>query len=214
MNNSLSIDPQFIKLLIYRTEECIKKNKDLLTELDSNIGDADHGINMSRGFQAILEISNELSQLKFNEVLKRAGMTMLTKVGGASGPLYGSFLIGMSKNSPEEEINLQVFSKMLQAGIDDIKKRGKSDIGEKTMLDVLIPVSNQINKEVNNFHSNKKLIENIIKQAEEGLKLTRELEAKKGRASFLGKRSIGHLDPGAMSSYLLIKSICGIFNTQ
>ena len=82
------------------------------------------------------------------------------------------------------------------------------------MLDVLIPVSNQINKEVNNFHSNKKLIENIIKQAEEGLELTRELEAKKGRASFLGKRSIGHLDPGAMSSYLLIKSICGIFNTQ
>ena len=214
MENSLTIDPRFINLLISRTADCIETNKDLLTELDSNIGDADHGINMSRGFQAIMGISTELSQLKFGEVLKKAGMTMLTKVGGASGPLYGSLLLGMSKCAPEEEIDLKELAKMLHSGIEDVKKRGKSDIGEKTMLDVLVPVSSQLDKEVNNFQSKEQLLENIVKQAEKGLELTRQMEATKGRASFLGKRSIGHLDPGAMSSCLLIKSICEMFNTK
>ena len=214
MENSFTIDPQFINLLISRTVDCIETNKDLLTELDSNIGDADHGINMSRGFQAIMGISSELSQLKFGEVLKKAGMTMLTKVGGASGPLYGSLFLGMSKCAPEEGIDLKELTKMLQAGIADVKKRGKSDIGEKTMLDVLSPVLSQLDKEANNFHSKEQLLENIVKQAEEGLELTRQMEATKGRASFLGKRSIGHLDPGAMSSCLLIKSICEMFNRK
>lgn len=214
MGNSLTIDPQFINLLISRTADCIETNKDLLTELDSNIGDADHGINMSRGFQAIMGISSELSQLKFGEVLKKAGMTMLTKVGGASGPLYGSLFLGMSKCAPEEGIDLKELTKMLQAGIADVKKRGKSDIGEKTMLDVLAPVLSQLDKEANNFHSKEQLLENIVKQAEEGLEHTRQMEATKGRASFLGKRSIGHLDPGAMSSCLLIKSICEMFNRK
>jgi len=214
MGNSLTIDPRFINLLISRIADCIETNKDLLTELDSNIGDADHGINMSRGFQAIMGISTELSQLKFGEVLKKAGMTMLTKVGGASGPLYGSLLLGMSKCAAEEEIDLKELAKMLHAGIEDVKKRGKSDIGEKTMLDVLAPVSSQLDKEVKNFQSKEQLLENIVKQAEKGLELTRQMEATKGRASFLGKRSIGHLDPGAMSSCLLIKSICEMFNTK
>ena len=214
MGNSLTIDPQFINLLISRTADCIETNKDLLTELDSNIGDADHGINMSRGFQAIMGISSELSKLKFGEVLKKAGMTMLTKVGGASGPLYGSLFLGMSKCAPEEGIDLKELTKMLQAGIADVKKRGKSDIGEKTMLDVLSPVLSQLDKEANNFHSKEQLLENIVKQAEEGLEHTRQMEATKGRASFLGKRSIGHLDPGAMSSCLLIKSICEMFNRK
>ena len=214
MENSFTIDPQFINLLISRTADCIETNKDLLTELDSNIGDADHGINMSRGFQAIMGISSELSQLKFGEVLKKAGMTMLTKVGGASGPLYGSLFLGMSKCAPEEGIDLKELAKMLQAGIADVKKRGKSDIGEKTMLDVLAPVLSQLDKEANNFHSKEQLLENIVKQAEEGLEHTRQMEATKGRASFLGKRSIGHLDPGAMSSCLLIKSICEMFNRK
>ena len=214
MGNSLTIDPQFINLLISRTADCIETNKDLLTELDSNIGDADHGINMSRGFQAIMGISSELSPLKFGEVLKKAGMTMLTKVGGASGPLYGSLFLGMSKCAPEEGIDLKELTKMLQAGIADVKKRGKSDIGEKTMLDVLAPVLRQLDKEANNFHSKEQLLENIVKQAEEGLEHTRQMEATKGRASFLGKRSIGHLDPGAMSSCLLIKSICEMFNRK
>lgn len=214
MINSFFIDSHWIKLLIYNTSACIEEHRDLLTELDSNIGDGDHGINMSRGFQAIMEISTELSQLKFGEVLKKAGMTMLTNVGGASGPLYGSLMLGMSKCIPEGIIDLKVLAKMLEAGITDVKKRGKSGIGEKTMLDVLVPVSIQLDKEVNNFHEKEQLLENIVKQAEVGLESTRQMEATKGRASFLGKRSIGHLDPGAMSSYLLIKSICETLNTK
>jgi len=214
MINIHSMNAQCINLLITGTATCIEEHRELLTELDSKIGDADHGINMLRGFQAILAISPELSELNFGEALKKAGMTMLMKVGGASGPLYGSLLIGMSKATPQEEINLKEFVVMLEKGVDDVKKRGKSDVGEKTMLDVLVPVSLQLKEDANNITDKEQLIKNIIQQAEKGLEATRLMQATKGRASFLGERSIGHLDPGAMSICLLIKTICNIINSN
>ena len=103
---------------------------------------------------------------------------------------------------------------MLEKGVDDVKKRGKSDVGEKTMLDVLVPVSLQLKEDANNFTDKEQLIKNIIQQAEKGLEATRLMQATKGRASFLGERSIGHLDPGAMSICLLIKTICNIINSN
>jgi dihydroxyacetone kinase-like protein len=169
---------------------------------------------MSRGFQAILAISPELSELNFGEALKKAGMTLLMKVGGASGPLFGSLFIGMSKATPQKEINLKEFAVMLETGIADVKKRGKSDVGEKTMLDVLVPVSILLSEEVKNAADKKQLLQNIVQQAEVSLETTRLMQATKGRASYLGKRSIGHLDPGAMSSFLLIKTICDLLNNN
>ena len=103
---------------------------------------------------------------------------------------------------------------MFENGVADVKKRGKSDIGEKTMLDVLVPVSMQLKEDVSNSTDEGQLIRNIIQRAEEGLESTRLMRATKGRASFLGERSIGHLDPGAMTSCLLIKTICEIFNSE
>ena len=214
MINIHSMNAQCINLLITGTATCIEEHRELLTELDSKIGDADHGINMSRGFQAILAISPELSELNFGEALKKAGMTMLMKVGGASGPLFGSLFIGMSKATPQKEINLKEFAVMLETGIADVKKRGKSDVGEKTMLDVLVPVSILLSEEVKNAADKKQLLQNIVQQAEVSLETTRLMQATKGRASYLGKRSIGHLDPGAMSSFLLIKTICDLLNNN
>jgi dihydroxyacetone kinase-like protein len=208
------MNAQCINLLITGTATCIEEHRELLTELDSKIGDADHGINMSRGFQAILAISPELSELNFGEALKKAGMTLLMKVGGASGPLFGSLFIGMSKATPQKEINLKEFAVMLETGIADVKKRGKSDVGEKTMLDVLVPVSILLSEEVKNAADKKQLLQNIVQQAEVSLETTRLMQATKGRASYLGKRSIGHLDPGAMSSFLLIKTICDLLNNN
>ena len=214
MINIHSMNAQCINLLITGTATCIEEHRELLTELDSKIGDADHGINMSRGFQAILAISPELSELNFGEALKKAGMTLLMKVGGASGPLFGSLFIGMSKATPQKEINLKEFAVMLETGIADVKKRGKSDVGEKTMLDVLVPVSILLSEEVKNAADKKQLLQNIVQQAEVSLETTRLMQATKGRASYLGKRSIGHLDPGAMSSFLLIKTICDLLNNN
>ena len=214
MINIHSMKAQCINLLITGTATCIEEHRELLTELDSKIGDADHGINMSRGFQAILAISPELSELNFGEALKKAGMTLLMKVGGASGPLFGSLFIGMSKATPQKEINLKEFAVMLETGIADVKKRGKSDVGEKTMLDVLVPVSILLSEEVKNAADKKQLLQNIVQQAEVSLETTRLMQATKGRASYLGKRSIGHLDPGAMSSFLLIKTICDLLNNN
>ncbi|MBT7973869.1 MAG: dihydroxyacetone kinase subunit L [Candidatus Marinimicrobia bacterium] len=214
MINNYNMDVRWANLLITKTSTCVEDHKDLLTELDSKIGDADHGINMSRGFQAIMAISPELSKLTFEEALKKAGMTLLMKVGGASGPLFGSFLIGMSKATSHEVISISKFSLMFENGVADVKKRGKSDIGEKTMLDVLVPVSMQLKEDVSNSTDEQQLIRNIIQRAEEGLESTRLMRATKGRASFLGERSIGHLDPGAMTSCLLIKTICETFNSE
>jgi phosphoenolpyruvate---glycerone phosphotransferase subunit DhaL len=186
-----------IKTIIDHAEE--------LTALDSAIGDADHGINMKRGFEALGAARADILALPLGAALQKMGMTLVMTVGGASGPLYGSLLMGF-KNLPENPTLADV-SKSFDEAIESVKKRGKSTTGEKTMLEVLVPVSDVL-------RNGSVTIENVLKAAADGLESTRTLQATKGRASFLGERSIGHLDPGARSSYLLVKAVCDVIGGQ
>jgi phosphoenolpyruvate---glycerone phosphotransferase subunit DhaL len=179
----------------------IRDHAETLTALDSAIGDADHGINMKRGFDALESASADILALPLGSALQKIGMTLVMSVGGASGPLYGTLLMGF-KDLPDNPTRAEV-SKSFDQAIALLKKRGKSTTGEKTMLEVLVPVSDVLRHENAN-------LQDILGAAYQGLESTRDLQATKGRASFLGERSMGHLDPGAMSSYVLIKSICKI----
>ena len=171
--------------------ENIQEQKDYLSELDTPIGDGDHGGNMSRGMAAVVEDLSSKDYTSASALFKAVGMQLLSKVGGASGPLYGSAFVGMSKGI--ESGNLV---DALQAGLDMIVKRGKAAPGEKTMVDVWTPVIEDVKKG--------RLTEESINhyvQATEGLLAT------KGRASYVGERSIGHIDPGSYSSGLLFKAL-------
>lgn len=184
-----------------------------LTRLDQAIGDGDHGINMERGFTAIMAQQDEIAALPFGEALKELGKMLVMKVGGASGPLYGTLLIDMGKAAPEGVPTVQELSKMLDAGVAGVKARGKSDTGMKTMLDVLSPVSDTLRTRVDNNDLDR-LDERIIATAGHALHSTAMMEAKRGRASFLGERSVGHIDPGACSAALLIGAIVGTLVPQ
>jgi dihydroxyacetone kinase-like protein len=175
-----------------------------LTALDQAIGDGDHGLNMKRGFEAIGAERDALSAMDPGSALQKAGMTLVMKVGGASGPLYGSLFMAMGKAMAAAPQSVGDVAQALAAGIEAVKARGKSDLGDKTMLDVLGPVCAALSEAKNLPDA----VENVTKAADEALESTRDMRAKKGRASFLGERSIGHLDPGARSSQLLVSAVC------
>ena len=190
----------------------VRANADELTELDRAIGDGDHGANLRRGFDAVAELAPELDAMPPGQALQKAGMTLVMKVGGASGPLYGSLLMGIGKSlsgGPQTGApNLAGIADALEAGVDMVRKRGKSDAGEKTMLDVLVPVCEALRDGLSQSLPTARILDRASNAAGRGLESTRPLQARKGRASFLGERSIGHLDPGARSSQLLVDSVC------
>jgi dihydroxyacetone kinase-like protein len=189
----------------------VAENAALLTELDAAIGDADHGANLQRGFSAIQEQAAELAALPLSGALQKAGMALVMKVGGASGPLYGSLLMAMGKAADGADgFDAGLAARMLTAGVAAVKARGKSDAGEKTMLDVLVPVEQALRAAVAGGAAPVEIAAQARAAAEQGLEATRAMRATKGRASFLGERSIGHLDPGAMSSCLLVKTFCAM----
>jgi dihydroxyacetone kinase-like protein len=171
-----------------------------LTALDSAIGDADHGLNMKRGFEAILADKANILAKPLPEALKAIGMTLVMKVGGASGPLYGTLFMTLGKELPAEP-SLADAAQALGAAVDAVKARGKADFDNKTMLDVLGPVAKHLANGAASFDSVRKLAQS---QAE----ATIPMKAIRGRASFLGERSIGHMDPGARSSAVMIGAIC------
>ncbi|HEM2785767.1 TPA: dihydroxyacetone kinase subunit L [Streptococcus suis] len=170
----------------------IQENKDYLSELDSPIGDGDHGGNMARGMAAVMQELSEKDYETADQVFKVVAMQLLSKVGGASGPLYGSAFMGITKAS-QAGADL---ADMLQAGLDMIQKRGKAELGEKTMVDVWIPVISALRES--------QLTAEIIHKAVQG---TKNIAATKGRASYVGERSIGHIDPGSFSSGLLFEAM-------
>ncbi|EMX1216940.1 dihydroxyacetone kinase subunit L [Listeria monocytogenes] len=176
--------------------ERVQENKQLLSDLDQAIGDGDHGINMARGLGELKKAFTEKEPADLKGVFKTAGMTMVSKVGGASGPLYGTAFLNMSKAVDSETIDAEGLTKVLEAGLEGIEKRGKSHAGEKTMIDVWEPVVNALHQE--------DLTDDVVDAA---LQKTKDLKATKGRASYLGERSIGHLDPGAYSSALLFHAM-------
>jgi dihydroxyacetone kinase-like protein len=173
-----------------------------LTELDSAIGDADHGLNMKRGFEAVLADKAKIAAMPLPEALKAVGTTLVMKVGGASGPLYGTLFMAMSKEMPPGP-ELGDLSQAFAAAITAVKARGKSDFGAKTMLDVLGPVASALARPDASF-------ERIRTTATDSAAATVPMKATRGRASFLGERSIGHLDPGARSSEIMIHAVCDV----
>ncbi len=176
-----------------------------LTALDSAIGDGDHGANMKRGFEAVLADLDALAGKPLPEALKAAGMQLVMKVGGASGPLYGTLFMTLGKTLPEEA-DREAFAVALKASIDAVKARGKSDAGQKTMLDVLVPLQEAVAGEV--------AIADLAQRAHAAAEATIPMLATRGRASFLGERSIGHMDPGARSSALIVDAAVAALGAQ
>jgi len=183
----------------------IEDNKTYLTELDTAIGDADHGINLSRGFGAVLpKLEGEFETV--GEVFKTTAMTLISTVGGASGPLYGTFFLKMAGALGKAEIDLSDFVGALEIGIEGVKARGKAQKGEKTMLDVLIPVLDSLKNAATTGIPAKDAFDEALQAAKDGCEYTKTIIATKGRASYLGDRSLGHIDPGCMSSQLMVKA--------
>jgi dihydroxyacetone kinase-like protein len=171
-----------------------------LTALDQAIGDGDHGLNMKRGFEAVLADRANILAKPLPEALKAIGMTLVMKVGGASGPLYGTLFMTLGKELPASP-SLADAARALEAAVAAVKARGKADFDNKTMLDVLGPVAQHLGNGAASFDSVRKL-------AHDRAQATVPMKAIRGRASFLGERSIGHMDPGARSSELMIAAIC------
>jgi phosphoenolpyruvate---glycerone phosphotransferase subunit DhaL len=174
-----------------------------LTDLDRAIGDGDHGSNMRRGFEAVLAAIDELSSRTFGESLKGVGTTLVMKVGGASGPLYGTLFLSLGK-SLTDEVSREQVAEAFAAAIDAVKARGKSDVGQKTMLDVFFPVLGVLRG------GGEDLPARLKETARLAAENTIPMKAIRGRASFLGERSIGHMDPGARSSALIVDAVADV----
>lgn len=193
----------------------VAENRAYLTELDSAIGDADHGINMDRGFKAVMQKMPEMADKDIGTVFKTIGMTLLSTVGGAGGPLYGTlFLRAGMTTTGKMELTLEEWTEVLENALNGVVSRGKAEIGDKTMVDALTPALNALKKSIENGASLTAALTASTSAAEKGMKDTIPLVARKGRASYLGERSAGHQDPGATSSYLLLKAASDTFNSK
>ncbi|HHY41762.1 MAG TPA: dihydroxyacetone kinase subunit L [Thermoanaerobacterales bacterium] len=190
----------------------INANKEFLTELDSAIGDADHGINMSKGFKAVTEKISAMADKDCGSILKTTGMTLVSTVGGASGPLYGTaFMRAGQVVGNKTELNYDDLLVILEAALAGIKMRGKAEKGEKTIVDALEPAVEVLRS---SSSVDAKLFEKAVEAAKDGVEYTKGIIAKKGRASYLGERSIGHQDPGATSTYIILAAIHKALNEK
>lgn len=187
--------------------QVIAENRDYLTELDAAIGDADHGANMNRGFKAVVANLPEVSDKDIGTIFKKVGMTLLSTVGGAGGPLYGTFFLqaGM-KTAGKTELSGEEWSSALEAALAGVVMRGKAELGDKTMVDALSPAVQALQHPVAEGRPLAQALEESAEAARGGMEATTPLVARKGRASYLGERSAGHQDPGATSSYLLLRT--------
>lgn len=183
----------------------IQTNKQLLTKLDQAIGDGDHGINMARGFQKVVDKLHETTYTSISDILKDIAMSIISNVGGASGPLYGTAFLRLSAAVVNvKTMDQAVLSKGVTSAVAGIKQRGKAAIGEKTAIDVWEPVADYLaGRDDISPHELRKI-------AEEAMEETKDMQATKGRAAYLKERSIGHVDPGAMSSYFIFKSLAEV----
>lgn len=183
----------------------IQANKDFLTELDMPIGDSDHGINLARGFGAVVEKLPTLAGKDAGTILKNVGMTLVSTVGGASGPLYGTaFMKAGGAMAGKTELSLDDLLTMLNVAIEGVRMRGKSTTGEQTMLDAMVPAYEAIR---DTQGTDRERLQAGLAAAKDGVEKTKDMIATKGRASYLGERSIGHQDPGATSFTLMLETI-------
>jgi phosphoenolpyruvate---glycerone phosphotransferase subunit DhaL len=188
--------------------QVLEQNKQYLTDLDSPIGDADHGSNMDRGFKKVIEKLPTFASTDIGNILKTTGMTLMSSVGGASGPLYGTFFMksGMTIGS-KEELTDEDLVELLESGVQGVIQRGRAQLQDKTMIDAWTPAVEALKQALQNGADTAAALSSAVDGAEAGMKATIPLQARKGRASYLGERSIGHQDPGATSSYLILRAL-------
>lgn len=186
--------------------QTIGENKDYLTRLDSAIGDADHGANMDRGFSAVMDKLPSVADKDLGQIFKTIGMTLVSTVGGAGGPLYGTWFMraGMALDA-KTEVTAEDLLAAFQAGLAGVQQRGKAMPGEKTMIDAMTPACAAMQASLADGADTAAALEAAAAAAEQGMKDTIPMLATKGRASYLGERSIGHQDPGATSSAMLFR---------
>jgi dihydroxyacetone kinase-like protein len=199
----MMIDRETRKRLIVAVANRVIASADELTDLDRAIGDGDHGSNMRRGFEAVLAAADELSARSFGDSLKGVGTMLVMKVGGASGPLYGTLFLSLGK-SLADEVSREQIAEAFAAAIDAVKARGKSEAGQKTMLDVFFPVLAVLREGGEGVPARLKATARLAAEN------TIPMKAIRGRASFLGERSIGHMDPGARSSELIVDAVADV----
>jgi phosphoenolpyruvate---glycerone phosphotransferase subunit DhaL len=193
----------------------VAENKEYLTRLDSAIGDADHGINMDRGMKAVLGKLDGLEGDDIGNLLKTVGMTLVSTVGGAGGPLYGTLFLQMGvATAGKTELEPEDWAAALDAAVQGVQMRGKAEPGDKTMIDALIPARDAFSAARADGASFQEALQRSAEAAEEGMLATIPLVAKKGRASYLGERSAGHQDPGATSSQLLVKTAAETWGSE
>ena len=201
-----------VDFLIKRAKEIqfvIDSNAAEIEKLDQEIGDGDHIFNVQRGIKLVIELEPAIKHISMSKALNQIAMKVLSGIGGSSGALFGTLFMTMAKSSNiDEGIDYKKAIDMFASGVESVKQRGKADVGEKTMMDVLIPVANCLKEGVKKNKNVKVLLREAVDVAEKGMLSTKDLLATKGRASFLGERSKGHIDPGARSSQLIIKTVC------
>jgi dihydroxyacetone kinase-like protein len=197
---------------VRRFAAAVTENKSYLTDLDSAIGDADHGINMDRGFSAVVVMLDGRAGPDVGATLKAVGTTLVSKVGGASGPLYGMFFMQMGGAVlGKEALTLEEFATAFETGLGGVLRIGKAEPGDKTMVDALIPARDALRAAIADGASIGDAVARMARGAEEGMLATVPLVARKGRASYLGERSAGHQDPGATSTHLLLRSAAEVW---
>jgi dihydroxyacetone kinase-like protein len=193
----------------------VAENKDYLTELDSAIGDADHGTNMNRGMQAVLAKLEAGGQDDVGALLKTVGMTLISTVGGASGPLYGTLFLQMGSSAAgKSDLSGEDWAAALAAGLAGVQRRGKAELGDKTMIDALAPAVEALRSALAGGAAADEALRRSAEAARDGMTATIPLVARKGRASYLGERSAGHQDPGATSSWLLLRTAAETFAAE
>ena len=201
----MQMDVQRFRQGLLGMAETITAEKEYLTQLDSAIGDADHGINMERGFSKVAAKIRHAEYEDLGALAKDVAMGLMQSVGGASGPLYGTLFMRMSmKLKGHAEVDLPLFSEALDAGLQGIQDLGKAQPGEKTMVDALLPATEALHQALDEGMDLPQGLEKATEAARKGMEETIPLVARKGRASYLGERSAGHQDPGATSSYFLL----------
>ena len=190
----------------------INENAQHLSDLDAAIGDADYGINMERGMSAVLASLDEATPADMSALCKQVGMTLVKSVGGASGPLYGTFFLRMAGAlGPGDSVDAADFAKALRAGVEGVVQRGRAEAGDKTMFDALAPALDALDAALASGEDLSAALADATVEAEKGRDATESMVARKGRASYLGQRSVGHIDPGATSAAMLIAAAAQAF---
>lgn len=193
---------------LMRCGEVFRRERDFLTELDTAIGDADHGLNMNRGFDQVAAKLPSVAEQDIGAILKSSGMTLLSSVGGASGPLFGTFFIRAAQvTAGKQSLDLAELQQMVQAGAEGVAARGKAQPGDKTMCDVWQPVADSLKQSLAQASDVRAALRQAAERARQAAESTIAMQARKGRASYLGERSIGHQDPGATSVMLMIQAL-------